>query len=261
MDNVTIAKKALSLLDLTNLNDYCTEADVVTLVSKAVKGGVAAVCVWPEYVRLAREKVGNSGVRVATVVNFPYGNLGVDEIGRMVSSCVADGADEIDCVYPYDDFAQGNFGHCNNVVAEVLRNCGDVKLKMILETGYFENNDMVSFIPTLSRQVLDAGFDFVKTSTGKYTKGATPAMAHLLSDQVFGRAKPNADYNCGKGIKISGGVKTLDDVKRYFMAVCDDVETAVKALNPTNFRFGASGLYDNLVAVINDESETVSSSY
>ena len=107
-DDVAVARLAISLLDLTDLGEP-TDADAADrLCARALGAGVAAVCVWPEYVALCVDRLAGSGVRVATVVNFPSGDFPIDDVVEQTRHCLADGADEIDVVLPYRAWLAGD---------------------------------------------------------------------------------------------------------------------------------------------------------
>ncbi|MEQ1699922.1 MAG: deoxyribose-phosphate aldolase, partial [Ilumatobacteraceae bacterium] len=116
---VSLARRAIALLDLTELGDHATDADVVALCGRAVgrHGTVAAVCVWPRHVALAASQLVGTGVRIATVVNFPAGAADIDAVVELAMSAQADGADEIDLVLPYRAFLAGDQAHAGRMVA------------------------------------------------------------------------------------------------------------------------------------------------
>src|SRR4051794_35878494 len=139
MDDGSVARRAITLLDLTELGDRATDDDVVSLCSRAVSphGRVAAVCVWPRHVPTAVRSLVGTGVRTATVVNFPTGDETLAHILTQTERALADGADEIDLVLPYHAFLQGNIEHVSLVVESVrgtVPTAGHL-LKVILETG------------------------------------------------------------------------------------------------------------------------------
>jgi deoxyribose-phosphate aldolase len=249
-DPVSSARRALALLDLTELGEQATDADVVTLCAKAhgSHGNVAAVCVWPRHVALAVEQLWGTSIRVATVVNFPSGAEPIDDVVAMSRQAVADGADEIDLVLPYRALAAGDTEAAAamiDAVRAVVPNDSHL-LKVILETGELVDPTLVHGAAHLA--VLH-GADFIKTSTGKTavsaTLGATAIM--LLVIHEAGRTV---------GIKPSGGIRTLEDAEAY-IAQADDVMGQGWA-SPTTFRFGASGLLTALVATIEGDSGVTS---
>ncbi len=159
-----IAARALPLLDLTDLSEGCTAEAVATLCERAERHAVAAVCVWPRFVPQAAQALAGCGVRIATVVNFPEG--GEDVAGTLAETraTLADGAGEIDLVLPYRALQRGDAEAARAMVASVREACGDKLLKVILETGMLPDAETVA---RASRLALEAGADFLKTSTGK----------------------------------------------------------------------------------------------
>jgi deoxyribose-phosphate aldolase len=240
-DLASSAARALALVDLTDLTDHCTPEAIDTLCRRAVGpyGSTAAVCVWPAFVSQAKALLADRGVRVATVVNFPAGG---DDIGATLletRTAIADGADEIDLVLPYRSFLAGRVTTASDMVEAVRDAVHHPRLlKVILETGSYDDQDQVA---AAARLAIDAGADFIKTSTGKTSVSATlEATATMLAEiRRSGRRV---------GLKPSGGIRTLDDAERY-LAQADEIMGPDWA-TPETFRFGASGLLDALEAVL-----------
>jgi deoxyribose-phosphate aldolase len=241
-DDVALARRALALLDLTELGDDATDDDVLALCGRARSphGDVAAVCVWPRHVALARRTLGNdSPVRIATVVNFPHGMDTIDEVCAETRQALADGTDEIDLVLPWRAFAGGARDQAGAMVAAVRDEVPEGKrLKVILETGELLT---MTNIDAASRLAIRQGADFIKTSTGK-----TPNGASLEATELMLRAIHDADAPVG--LKPSGGIRTLDDAAAY-LAQADEI-MGPGWVTPATFRFGASGLWNALVAAI-----------
>lgn len=236
-----LARRALSMLDLTSLEENDTDESVRRLCSRAVTpaGHVAAVCVWPRFVAVARAELAGAGVKVATVVNFPSGEANADEVVAETRSALADGADEIDVVLPYHSFIEGERVRPQGVLQACRRACGEgVPMKVILESGAFPNADLLSWA---ARDALHAGGDFLKTSTGKIARGASPEAAALLLEAVRAAGRP-------AGVKISGGVRDAAAAALY-LGLADAMMGADWA-DASRFRFGASGLLDRLLEVL-----------
>jgi deoxyribose-phosphate aldolase len=236
-----VAKRALALVDLTELNETCTVADVDQLCDRAVGpfGSTAAVCVWPRFVTQAADRLRDSAVRVATVVNFPEGSTDVATTVAETVQAVAAGADEIDLVLPYLSFLAGYPEIAASMVVAVrVAAQPPMKLKVILESGEYPDLDHVA---AAARLAIENDADFVKTSTGKSTRSATLGAAVTILEQIRRSGRP-------VGIKPSGGVRTVDDVARYLVAA-DEIMGPSWA-TPATFRFGASGLLDALEATI-----------
>ena len=238
----SVAARVLGLIDLTNLSDDCSEDDVVALCSRARgrHGNVAAVCVWPRFVSRAVRELVDTGVRVATVVNFPHGRDSVDEVLRMVEGCVADGADEIDLVIPHEKLRDSADGEGDRAVVHMVAKVKESLpsgrlLKVILETGELRNRDLVE---RAARLAVASGADFIKTSTGKTSVSATTEAVEIMLSVL--RESPRIDRRVG--IKPSGGIRTVDEAARY-LASADRI-MGPDWVTPETFRFGASGLLD-----------------
>jgi deoxyribose-phosphate aldolase len=254
MDVIATAQRALALLDLTELGDDATETDVVTLCERARSphGNVAAVCVWPRHVAVARRELGvGSPVRIATVVNFPEGMDTIDEVCAQTRRALADGADEIDLVLPWRAYAGGARDQAGAMVVAVRSEVtGDHLLKVILETGELIT---MAAIDGAARMAIRSGADFIKTSTGKTPNGASLDATELMLRAIH-------DLDPQVGLKPSGGIRTLGDASAY-LAQADEIMGPDWA-SPTTFRFGASGLWNALVAVIaGEETDSGGASY
>jgi deoxyribose-phosphate aldolase len=235
-----VAARALPLLDLTDLSEGCTAEAVRGLCERAQRHAAAAVCVWPRFVAQAAQALAGSGVRIATVVNFPEGNEDVAGTVAETRTAIEKGADEIDLVLPYRAFLRGDADAARAMVASVREACGEKLLKVILETGMLPDAETVA---RASRLALEAGADFLKTSTGKTPVSATPeaAEAMLLAIRDRDGARP-------VGLKVSGGLRRVEDAARY-LALADRIMGPDWA-NPHTFRIGASALLDDLARAV-----------
>ena len=248
------AAVALSLLDLTNLKDDCTPAQIETLCARAQSpyGNTAAICIWPRFVAQARGILGTGhAVKIATVVNFPAGDMEVADVAAEAREAIADGADEIDLVIPYRAFLAGNEQAVTDMVTAVKAECkGPVILKTILETGELKD---VALIQRTSELAIDAGSDFIKTSTGKVAVNATLETADIMlrAIRVSGRKV---------GFKPAGGIGSVADAALY-LSLAETIMAPDWAM-PSTFRFGASSLLDDILSVLaGGESKTASSGY
>ncbi|MGL4323825.1 MAG: deoxyribose-phosphate aldolase [Beijerinckiaceae bacterium] len=241
------ARRALALLDLTDLSDACTEASIERLCTQAqtTHGPVAAVCIWPQHVKLAAARLKNSSVRVATVVNFP---AGTDKIGRVIADVeesLGDGAQDIDLVMPYKDFLAGDRDSAGDMIGAISDMLDDTQLlKVILETGAYPD---MAHVSQASHLAIENGADFIKTSTGKIAAAATPDAVRTMLTVIQSTGAP-------VGIKPSGGIRTLDDANLY-LTLADEIMGKDWA-TPQTFRFGASSLCDALLAVLDDHAYT-----
>lgn len=240
MSDADLALRALRLLDLTDLSDQASETGALQLCARAVAapGPVAAICIWPQFVKLARQTLKSSPVKIATVINFPAGGSNCSLIGSDIAEAIADGADEIDLVLPWRAFLAGDAEIASEMVAEARGSCGEKTLKIILETGEYPDQASVR---AASELAIAAGADFIKTSTGKTKTSATPAAASTMLEVIKASGKP-------VGLKPSGGLRTLADARTY-LALADEIMGPGWASAQT-FRFGASGLYGVLADII-----------
>jgi len=251
LERTAAARRAIGLIDLTDLADDHAPGGIDELCRRAREHVTAAVCVWPEYVATCADRLRGSDVRVATVVNFPSGDEPIATVTAMVAAALADGADDIDVVLPYRALLAGDADRAAGMVSAV-RDMIEVPkvLKVILETGALGDDAMVTSAAHLA---IDAGADFVKTSTGKIPEGASLAAAAAMLAVIAGADRP-------VGIKPSGGIRTFDEALAY-IGLADSVMGEGWA-TPATFRFGASGLLDSLLAVIaGDEDVAGTSSY
>ncbi len=241
MDDVTAAKILIACLDLTSLGNNDTEEDVINLCQRAQTpyGKTAAVCIWPKFVTLAKNILINTGIKIATVVNFPNGGDDLALLEIEITNALKSGADEIDAVFPYSEFLKGNITLCEEFLKTATKLCHKkALLKIILETGKLQST---ANIISATKLCIANGANFIKTSTGKTDISATPEAANAILETIVSGRK-NA------GFKASGGIKTIDDAKKYL--VLADSIMGYKWICPKNFRIGASSLLDNLLDVI-----------
>lgn len=236
------AALALSLLDLTNLKDDCTPEQIAALCQRARTkyGNTAAICIWPRFVAQARAAFGNDhAIRIATVVNFPSGDLDVETVVGETERAVRDGADEIDLVIPYRKFIAGDENAVSEMVAAVRKACPEpVLLKVILETGELKDK---ALIRRGSEIAIAAGADFIKTSTGKVSINATLEAADIMLQAI-------RDSRKKVGFKPAGGIGTVEDATLY-LRLAETIMQPNWAM-PSTFRFGASSLLDDVLNVL-----------
>ena len=223
--------RLISMIDLTSLNEDDTEETVLALCEKAVtpKGHVAAVCIMPAFVALAHERLEGTGVKVATVANFPGGDPDPDAAAREVEAAVAEGADEVDVVGPWREAIEDDFGATSSLVVACAEECET--LKVILETG---SHPDITVTRLMAAYAFEAGAAFLKTSTGKVGPGASIDATRILL-QVVGRQS---------GVKASGGIRTRAQAVEY-VTLAD--RTYGFPATPETFRIGASSLLDDLL--------------
>jgi deoxyribose-phosphate aldolase len=233
------ARRALPLLDLTSLSGNETPTDIERLCRRAVAHGVAAVCVYPSHLAQAKPLLAGSAVRLAAVASFPHGGDDLLAVGDEVAAAFAAGADEIDVVAPIQAILDGDVG----IVGELVETCRDAvgegtTLKLILETGVLREAELIT---GAARAAVMAGVDFLKTSTGKAEVGATlEAAAALLAvcAEAGGRI----------GFKAAGGIRTAADAAPYLHLA--DLVLGEGWATARTFRFGASGLLDDLLRLL-----------
>ncbi len=237
------AQRLLGLLDLTLLDDQADGIAVEQLAERAASrfGAPAALCVWPRHIGIAKAALaarGLSALPIATVVNFPDGAAEPARVEREIAQSLTAGATEIDAVLPYRALRAGDIATCERMLALFRSGCGSAaQLKVILETGELT----AAQIRLASRLAIDAGADFIKTSTGKVAVNATPAAATLMLQAIAERGG-----HCG--FKAAGGIRTASAATEY-------LQLAERMLGPVwptpaRFRIGASALAGELHAVL-----------
>lgn len=238
---------AISMVDLTTLEGMDTDGKVRALCTKALHPdptdptcpAVAAVCVYGDLVATTRACVGDRVHVAAVATAFPSGRASMDVKLMDTKQAVADGADEIDMVIDRGAFLAGNYAKVFEEIVAVKEACGDAHLKVILETGELKTYDNVRRAGWLAMQ---AGADFIKTSTGKVSPAATLPVTLLMLEAV----RDLADQTGTRiGVKAAGGIKTSKDAIRYLVMVNETV--GEDWLNPDMFRFGASSLLNDLL--------------
>jgi deoxyribose-phosphate aldolase len=227
----------LSLIDLTSLEGKDNRALVEALCKKAIAYGVAAVCLYPELIAPAREILGDAPIRLASVAGgFPSGQIPLNLRLKEAEYALTAGAGEIDMVISRGKFLEGDFNAVYDEVFAMKSLCGTVTLKVILETGELESDENIIKASFLA---LAGGADFLKTSTGKISVGATPRAVALMA-----ACAQYHENNSGKktGIKPSGGISD-EKTALHYLGIVEAICGAAH-LNPEYFRFGASRLAD-----------------
>lgn len=235
------AREAIALMDLTTLNDDDTDAKVITLCHQAhtPAGDTAAVCIYPRFIPIARKTLREQGteqIRIATVTNFPHGNDDIEIALSETRAAIAYGADEVDVVFPYRALMEGNETVGYDLVKACKEACGDKLLKVIIESGELKEPGLIR---RASELCIDAGADFIKTSTGKVPVNATLEAAGVMLE-VIAQKDPNIGFKAAGGVKDAATAKAYLDLAREILG--DDWVDA------DHFRFGASSLLNNLLA-------------
>jgi deoxyribose-phosphate aldolase len=245
---------AIRMTDLTTLEGKDTEGKVRAMCAKALRPdpgdpsipAVAAVCVYPALVPVAKRALAGSTVKVASVATgFPSGQTYTDVKLLETRSAVAAGADEIDMVIDRGAFLQGDYRSVFDEIVVVKEACGDAHLKVILETGELETYDNVRRASILA---MAAGADFIKTSTGKVQPAATLPVTLVMMEAV-------RDFHrrTGRlvGIKPAGGIRTAKDAIGYLIVLYETL--GPRWMTPELFRFGASSLVNDVLMQIRKE--------
>lgn len=249
-------KLALSMIDLTTLEGQDTPGKVTQMCYKAMHlhdqlpglPHVAAVCVYPTLVKVAKKALGDSGVKVAAVATaFPSGQAPKAVKIADTKFAVSEGADEIDMVISRGHFHSGDYNFVFDEIAAIKEACGQVRLKVILETGELGTYDKVRLASDIA---IAAGADFIKTSTGKISPAATMpvtlVMLHAIRDHFLKTGEMIA-------MKPAGGIRKSKEALHYLMMVKE--ELGPEWLSPHWFRFGASSLAnDILMQLVKEET-------
>lgn len=242
------AKRLIPLLDLTSLRGDESESDINSLCERAITvvGPVAAICVYPRWVKQVRSDLASlkltkpSNVehpKIATVSNFPGGDNNIPEVSHEIETALSDGADEIDVVFPWRAWLTGDTERATAVIeAARAATPSDKTLKVIIESGELSAADAIESVTKL---VIANGADFVKTSTGKASVGATIEAATVILNTIK-RVNPRV------GFKAAGGIRTIPDADQYLNLARSIM--GEEWPTPQHFRIGASTLLDELTA-------------
>lgn len=241
-------KLALNMIDLTTLEGKDTDGKVKQLCYKAQHlhdsypglPTVAAVCVYPSMVKVAKKALGNSGVKVAAVATaFPSGQAPRDVKIRDTKFAISEGADEIDMVISRGKFHMGEYNFVFDEIAAIKEACGTARLKVILETGELVTYDKVRRASDIA---MYAGADFIKTSTGKISPAATMPVTLVMLEAIR-----DFYYKTGKKIamKPAGGI-SKSKLALHYLVMLNEV-LGEDWMNNEWFRFGASSLANDIL--------------
>ena len=244
-------KMALNMVDLTTLEGADTDRKVMQLCNKAMHlhnshpnlPTVAAVCVYPNFVKVAKKTLKGSGINVASVATaFPSGQSSLQIKLLDTKIAVDSGAEEVDMVISRGKFHEGEYNFVFDEISAIKEACGSSRLKVILETGELGTYDKVRRASDIA---MEAGADFIKTSTGKISPAATLPVTLVMLEAI-------KDYYYKTGIQIgmkpAGGISNSKLALQYLMLV---KETLGKDWLTNNwFRFGASSLANDLLMQI-----------
>lgn len=205
------AKEILRHVDHTLLKPYATWEDMKKLCEEAVKYHMASVCVPPCYIRRIKEAY-KEKINVCTVVGFPLGYCVTDAKLAETKQAIEDGAGEIDMVINLCDVKNGDFHKIKEEISTLKKACGNRVLKVIVETCYLNKEEKIA----LCEIVTEAGADYIKTSTGFGTAGASLEDIQLFKEHI----------GTGVKIKAAGGIRTKEDMVAYLEAGCDRIGTS-----------------------------------
>ncbi len=244
-------KLILSMIDLTTLEGQDTPGKVRQLCQKAIHlhdavpglPHVAAVCVYPTMVGVAREALEGHDINIASVATaFPSGQAPLNVKLEDTRIAVDQGANEIDMVISRGAFLAGDYGFVFDEIAEIKEACGDAHLKVILETGELGTLDRVRRASVLA---MHAGADFIKTSTGKIQPAATMQVTLVMLQAIR-----DYFYETGRmvGMKPAGGISAAKLAVHYLVMLRETLGNAW--MTPEWFRFGASSLANDVLMQI-----------
>lgn len=199
-------------IDHTLLKATATEKDIIQLCKEAIEFKFYAVCVNSCYVSLAKKELEKSGVKVCSVVGFPLGAMSTQAKVMEANKAVVDGADEIDMVINVGFLKSGNFDTVWKDIETIKKTIGDRVLKVILETCYLEKAEIIK----ASELAMLSGADFIKTSTGFGSRGASFEDVQLMKSVVKDQVK----------IKASGGIKDKFTALEYIALGVDRIGTS-----------------------------------
>ncbi len=242
---------ALSMIDLTTLEGMDTPGKVIQLCQKAKTPhaglpelpSVAAICIYPNMVGVAKKALRGTDINVASVAtSFPSGMSTLEAKLEETRKAVEDGADEVDMVISRGEFLKGNYSYVFGEIVAIKEACESAHLKVILETGELQTYENVRKASDLAMQ---AGADFIKTSTGKVSPAATQPVTLVMLEAIR-----DYYYETGRkvGMKPAGGIRKAKQAVQYLVLVKETL--GASWLTPEYFRFGASSLANDLLRQI-----------
>ena len=204
-------EEMLSKVDHTQLKAFATWDDIKKLCEEAIEFHTASVCVPPAYIKRIHDTYGDK-INICTVVGFPLGYSVTEAKAAEVRKALEDGCNEIDMVVNISDVKNGLYDKVEQEIRTLKELCGDHILKVIIETCYLTEEEKIA----MCKAVTNAGADYIKTSTGFGTDGATKADVELFKKHIGPNVK----------IKAAGGVSTLEDLEMFIGLGCDRIGTS-----------------------------------
>lgn len=204
-------KEMLKHVDHTQLQAFCTWEDIEKLCKEAIEFETASVCIPPSYVKMVNKNFGDK-LNICTVIGFPLGYQATAAKVAEVEEALKQGCNEIDMVVNITDVKNGLYGKVEEEIRTIKKACGDHILKVIIETCYLTEAEKIA----MCKAVTNAGADYIKTSTGFGTGGATIEDVKLFKEHIGPNVK----------IKAAGGVSTLQDLEAFLSLGCDRIGTS-----------------------------------
>ena len=204
-------KEMLKHVDHTQLQAFCTWEDIEKLCKEAIEFETASVCIPPSYIKMVNKNFGDK-LNICTVIGFPLGYQVTAAKVVEVEEALNQGCNEIDMVVNITDVKNGLYGKVEEEIRAVKKACGDHILKVIIETCYLTEEEKIA----MCKAVTNAGADYIKTSTGFGTGGATIEDVKLFKEHIGTNVK----------IKAAGGVSTLQDLEAFLSLGCDRIGTS-----------------------------------
>lgn len=204
-------KEIMRHVDHTQLKAFATWEDIKKLCDEAVEYQTASVCIPPCYIQRVKEAYGEQ-INICTVVGFPLGYSVTEAKIAETKTALEDGASEIDMVINISDVKNGDYAAVEKEIAALKEVVGDKILKVIIETCYLTEEEKIA----MCKAVTAAGADYIKTSTGFGTAGATISDIRLFKENIGEHVK----------MKAAGGVKTVEDLEAFLQEGCDRIGTS-----------------------------------
>jgi len=204
-------KEMLKKVDHTKLQAFCTWEEIVALCEEAIEYETASVCIPPAYVARVHDKYGEK-INICTVIGFPLGYQVTAAKVAEAKEAIKQGCNEIDMVVNISDVKNGLYDKVEAEIREIKDACGDHILKVIIETCYLNEEEKIA----MCKAVTNAGADYIKTSTGFGTAGATVEDVKLFKEYIGPNVK----------IKAAGGVSSLEDLETFIALGCDRIGTS-----------------------------------
>lgn len=201
----------LHFVDHTQLKAYATWEDIQTLCKEAIEYKTASVCIPPCYIKRVNEMYGDT-INICTVIGFPLGYSTTEAKTAECRQALADGANELDMVINISDVKNGDYDKVEKEIETLKNVVGDKVLKVIIETCYLTEDEKIA----MCKAVTNAGADFIKTSTGFGTGGATIEDIKLFKKHIGPNVK----------MKAAGGVKTVKDLEDFIEEGCSRIGTS-----------------------------------